>query len=93
MSGDTGNIIIKGITEDGRRFRPSDWAQRLTTAVGKPMKNRRIAFHPHVHMVTIDGVNCVIIDEALQESEPMLFEFLMDFARSNKLQIERESTV
>lgn len=89
MSDITGKIIIKGTTVDGRRFRPSDWAQRLTTAVGKPAKNRRIAFHPHVSMVTLEGVNCVAIDPTLEDEEPMLFRFLIDFADSNRLTIER----
>lgn len=89
MSGETENIIIKGITEDGRRFRPSDWAQRLTTAVAKPSKNRRIAFHPKVTMITVDGVNCIAIDPSLEEEEPMLFQFLISFATSNRLTIER----
>ena len=85
-----GRIIIKGITTDGRKFRPSDWAQRLTTAVATPGPGRRIRFHPKVKMATIEGVNAVVIDASLAEEEPLLYEFLLGFARNNELQITEE---
>lgn len=85
-----GRIIIKGITTEGRKFRPSDWAQRLTTAVATPGPGRRIRFHPKVKMATIEGVNAVVIDADLAEEEPLLYEFLLGFARNNELQIAEE---
>ena len=85
-----GRIIIKGITTDGRKFRPSDWAQRLTTAVATSGPGRRIRFHPKVKMATIEGVNAVVIDASLAEEEPLLYEFLLGFARNNELQITEE---
>ena len=85
-----GRIIIKGITTEGRKFRPSDWAQRLTTAVATPGPGRRIRFHPKVKMATIEGVNAVVIDADLAEEEPLLYEFLLGFARNNALQIAQE---
>lgn len=83
-------IIIKGVTAQGRRFRPSDWAQRLTTAVGHIGPDRRIRFHPKVKMAHIEGINCVVIDPTLTEEDPMLFEFLIGFARENDLEISEE---
>ncbi len=88
MSGLTGRIIIRGVTEDGRKFRPSDWAERITTAVGKVGAGRRIEFHPKVSMITIEGISCVLVDKSLEQDEPMVFAFLMNFAKSNRLQIE-----
>ncbi len=81
-------IVIKGVTKDGRKFRPSDWAQRLATAVGTPGTDRRIRYHPKVKVATIDGINCVIVDKSLESSEPMLYSFLTEFADSNNLDIE-----
>ncbi|SCZ61173.1 DUF3579 domain-containing protein [Thiohalomonas denitrificans] len=88
MSEQTGKIIIKGVTRDGRKFRPSDWAQRLTTAVARPGPKGRVRFHPKVAMTTKDGVNCVVIDRSLEEEDPMLFEFLTNFADFNNLDVE-----
>ncbi len=84
-----GKIVIKGVTKDGRKFRPSDWAQRLATAVGTPGTDRRIRYHPKVKVAAIDGINCVVVDKALEESEPMLYSFLVEFADSNNLEVEQ----
>lgn len=81
-------LIIKGITRDGRKFRPSDWAQRLTTAVATHTRGRRIRFHPKVRMAAVEGVNAVVVELSLKEEDPLLFEFLVNFARGNNLQIE-----
>jgi len=81
-------ILIKGITEDGKRFRPSDWAERLATAVGHCGADRRLRFHPHVRIANIDGEKCVVVNAALEDKEPLLFEFLLRFAKSNQLRIE-----
>ncbi len=35
----------------------------------------------------IDGVKCVIVNEALRGIEPMAWDFVMNFARDNELQI------
>ncbi len=81
-------ILIKGVTRDGRKFRPSDWAERLATAVGRPGPGRRIRFHPKVSMVTVEGIHCVAVDSSLKTEDPMLFEFLINFARFNNLEVE-----
>ncbi len=88
MNEQTGKIIIKGVTRDGRKFRPSDWAQRLTTAVARSGPKGRVRFHPKVAMATMDGINCVVVDRSLEMEDPMLFEFLTNFARFNNLEIE-----
>jgi hypothetical protein len=76
------------LTEQGKRFRPSDWAERLATAVAHCGVDRRVRFHPHVRLANIDGEKCVIVDVALEDKEPLLFEFLMRFAMSNELKTE-----
>lgn len=81
----TNKIVIKGVTKDGKKFRPSDWAQRLATAVGTQTASRRIKYHPRVSISLIDGVNCVIVANELKDEDPMLFAFLMEFAESNNL--------
>lgn len=82
-------VIIKGLTEDGGKFRPSDWAERLCGAVASYGPGRRIIFHPHVKLASIDGVKSVVISAELEELDEMLFDFLLEFGRENKLQIER----
>ncbi len=81
-------MVIKGVTRTGRRFRPSDWAERLTTAVGSVGLDRRVRFHPKVHMANIGGVNCVVVEQELASSEPLLWGFLVSFAKDNELLVE-----
>lgn len=82
-----GKVIIQGITQDGGKFRPSDWAERLSGSVATYGPGRRIIFHPNVKLASIDGIKCVVIDASLEEDDEMLFDFLTDFADENKLQI------
>ena len=84
----TEKVIIKGMTKDGSKFRPSDWAERLCGAVASYGPGRRIIFHPKVKLASIDGVKSVVIDAELEQQDEMLFEFLLDFGRENNLQIE-----
>ncbi|OUR74380.1 hypothetical protein A9Q78_00620 [Methylophaga sp. 41_12_T18] len=82
----TGKVIIQGLTQNGDKFRPSDWAERLCGAVASYGPGRRIIFHPNVKLAAIEGVKCVVIDASLKADDEMLFEFLLDFAQENNLQ-------
>jgi hypothetical protein len=82
-------IIIQGLTVSGKKFRPSDWAERLCGAVASYDKNRRITFHPCVSLATMDSIKCVVVDASLEQDEDMLYGFLVDFANENNLNIIR----
>lgn len=86
-----GKVIILGLTKEGGKFRPSDWAERLCGAVASYGPGRRIIFHPNVKLASHQGVKCVVIDASLEEDDEMLFEFLTDFADENNLQILRSA--
>ncbi|NQY26862.1 MAG: DUF3579 domain-containing protein [Piscirickettsiaceae bacterium] len=88
----TGKVIIQGITKEGGKFRPSDWAERLCGAVASYGPGRRIIFHPNVKLASMEGVKCVVIDASLEDNDEMLFDFLTDFADENNLQILRTDT-
>jgi hypothetical protein len=87
-------VFIQGLTKDGRTFRPSDWAERLAGAmscfrpggsVGGP--GAFIGYSPYCVPRVINGVKSVIVNEALREIEPMAWDFVMNFARDNELQV------
>ena len=86
--------FIKGLTQDGRSFRPSDWAERLAGAMSsfRPGGSAGgigafIGYSPYCEPQLIDGVKCVLVNEALRELEPMAWDFVMNFARDNALQV------
>jgi len=87
-------VFIQGLTTEGRTFRPSDWAERLAGAMssfrpgGASMgMAAHIGYSPYCVPTTIGNVKCVIVNEALRELEPMAWDFVMNFARDNKLQV------
>lgn len=87
-------LFIQGITRDGKAFRPSDWAERLAGAMScfrpggaKPKAGAFIGYSPLCVPRVIEGVRCVIVSEALKGVEPMAWDFVMNFARDNDLQV------
>lgn len=80
-------IIIEGITTDGRKFRPSDWAERMCGALSTYGRDHRINYSPLLHPTTINGISCISVAPEMRENNPEMFSYLMDFARSNKLTI------
>ena len=43
-------ILIMGHTKEGKKFRPSDWAERLYYTVAEYGRNGRIIFNPLVNI-------------------------------------------
>ena len=87
-------FFIQGITPDGKTFRPSDWAERLAGAMScfRPDGvhggiGAFIGYSPYCVPRVINGVKCVIVNEALKGIEPMAWDFVMSFARDNQLQL------
>ena len=87
-------FFIQGKTLDGRAFRPSDWAERLAGAMScfrpggaKGGIGSFIGYSPYCVPRLIDGVKNVIVDERLKALEPMAWDFVMNFARDNDLQM------
>ena len=87
-------IFIQGLTRDGRTFRPSDWAERLAGAMSsfRPGGSAGgigafIGYSPYCEPRVIGGVKGVLVNEALRGIEPMAWDFVMNFARDNELQV------
>lgn len=85
-----GKIVIEGVTDEGETFRPSDWAERMSGSLCT-FRNRRITYSPLLQPIVKGGQKCVLLDPALKDSNPDLYESIMDFARLNHLKIGKES--
>ncbi len=80
-------IVIEGITSQGKTFRPSDWAERMSGSLAS-FKNSRIHYSPLLRpSVNSDGYQCVLLDSKLKESSPSLYQSIIDFAKANNLRI------
>lgn len=80
------HIIIEGVTEEGKNFRPSDWAERVSGPLAT-FRNQRIIYSPLLTPGVKDGNKCVYVSAQLKETNPDLYEQLLNFAKINKLKV------
>ena len=85
-------VFIQGVTQSGRTFRPSDWAERLAGVMsqfrpGGAHPGSHLSYSPWCVPNTINGIKCVVVHTDLREAEPMAWDFVMHFARDNDLQV------
>ena len=86
------NFVIVGLTSEGKRFRPSDWAERLAGVMssfrpGGARPGSHLSYSPWCIPTTLNGVKCVVVHRDLQNHEPMAWDFVINFARDNNLQV------
>lgn len=80
-------IIIEGVTNEGKKFRPSDWAERMSGNLAT-FKNSRIQYSPMLQpSVNKAGNKCVLLDASLKETNPELYQAILSFAETNQLKI------
>lgn len=80
-------IVIQGITSNGKTFRPSDWSERLCGILSSFDQGNRLSYHQWVRPILVDNVRCVAVDRKLEQINESMFHFLMDFAHDNDLRI------
>jgi len=95
MTASVRQFLIHGVTEDGKRFRPSDWAERLAGVMAQfrppgALRNH-LTYSPYVTPTLIDGVRGVVVDQRLRDLEPLAYKFVVDFARDNQLRTEERA--
>ena len=86
------HIFVMGITADGRAFRPSDWAERLAGVMssfrpGGATPGDHLSYSPWCVPNTVNGIKCVVVDRELRDHEVMAWDFVMNFAKDNGLQV------
>ena len=85
-------IIIQGLTREGKIFRPSDWAERLAGVMsafrpGGAHPGSHLSYSPWCVPTVVDGIKCVVVNRDLRDLEPMAWDFVLNFARDNELQV------
>jgi hypothetical protein len=87
---DNKKIVIEGVTSQGKTFRPSDWAERMSGSMAS-FKNSRIQYSPLLQpSVNHEGYKCILLDPKLKESSPQVYQSILDFAQANQLNICKE---
>nr|WP_315205257.1 DUF3579 domain-containing protein [uncultured Albidiferax sp.] len=85
-------VFIQGVTENGRAFRPSDWAERLAGVLsqfrpGGAQPGSHLSYSPWCVPTTMNGIKVVILHSDLREYDVMAWDFALNFARDNGLQV------
>ena len=75
------------MTQSGRKFRPSDWAERISGALSYFGRDQRIRYSPLLQPITVKGIKCISIDPDMQHQYPELYAYLMHWANSNQLNV------
>ena len=92
VSSSAKEVFIQGITCDGKTFRPSDWADRLCGVMiqfrpGGPQPGSHLTYSPWCVPTVVGGVKCVVVNAELRNVEPMAWDFAINFAKDNNLQL------
>ena len=82
-------LIIRSVTEDGRKFRPSDWIERISTTMATFGKDNRLHYSNDVRPGMVDGEKCLLVENSVKESNPSAFEYIMAFVKANRLQMSQ----
>lgn len=78
--------LIEGVTEDGRRFRPSDWVDRLSSVLASFGPDHRLRYGL-AQPCFVDGQKCLLVNKRLENENPNGFDYVREFARANSLRI------
>ena len=79
--------IIVGLTSEGKRFRPSDWAERLSSVLSAFCTEKRMKYSPYVSPGFYNDTKAVFVDGDLYDADPMAYRFVLNFAVDNDLQL------
>jgi hypothetical protein len=81
------SYIIVGLTNDGKKFRPSDWAERLACVFSTFGPDKRLKYSPHVTPGNYNREKVVFLDGRLYDLDPKAYRFALNFAKDNNLQL------
>jgi hypothetical protein len=77
---------IIGLNEDGSKFRPSDWTERLVCQTPKQIRK----YSGNLKISRRDNIKSIVFNDALKVACESTYNRLMSFAKINKLEIREE---
>jgi hypothetical protein len=79
-------ILVEGITKDGATFRPSDWAERISANLST-FEGQRLKYSSFLQPVIQNNKKCMLVDIKLKKENFKLYQFVLEFAKINNLNI------
>jgi hypothetical protein len=90
LASDEDLLVIEGKNPENRRFRPSDWSERLASNFACFGTDHRLRYSPLIYPVLIDGIPCLMVAKHLEKSDPAAYAFIMQFAVENNLCVRED---
>ncbi|MBT9568890.1 MAG: DUF3579 domain-containing protein [Thiobacillus sp.] len=84
------DLVISSTMEDGKKFRPSDWIERISSTLASFQVDNRLRYSQGVQPCMIDGEPCLVVARWLEVSDRVAYDYVMDFARANRLRIQSD---
>jgi hypothetical protein len=81
------SFIIVGVTNQGKKFRPSDWADRLSGVLSAFGATKKMRYSSYASPGTYGDEKAVYVDGALRQLDLEAYTFLLNFAQDNDLQV------
>ena len=78
-------LIINGTTNDGAKFRPSDWCERLYGVLRALDEEEEQACRDLIHQVRSKTGKHIIISTELEQVNEKAYNFFIKFAKTNNL--------
>lgn len=85
-----GYLVITGVQENGKKFRPSDWIERLSSTLASFQVDHRLRYSSGVQPCVIEGENCLVVARWLETANPAAYDYVMGFAQANQLRIQMD---
>ena len=85
--------VIRGVTEEGKKLRPSDWIERISSTLASFGSDQRLQYSNAVAPCMIDGEKCLVVARNLNNVNPDAYDYVMNFAKSNQLSIREDRRV
>ncbi|HLA74645.1 MAG TPA: DUF3579 domain-containing protein [Gammaproteobacteria bacterium] len=83
-------LVIESVSEDGRKFRPSDWIERISTSLASFGPDHRLQYSKTVQPRIVNGEKCLVVDKSLHDNNPAAYDYILNFARTNRLRVHEE---
>lgn len=81
-----GDFILVGETQEGKRFQPGDWAERLAGSLSS-LRNRRVVYSPFLMPICYEGIRCLRVASELEDQYPALYKEVVEFSLANHLKV------
>lgn len=80
--------VVYGVRSDGKRLRPSDWIERLSSTFATFGDDRRLCYAHGVNPGVLNGEPVLIIANQFAQANPSAYAYIMDFVTSNHLKMQ-----